>query len=63
MSALQTTGPEPQPDGRLIRIEHLVKTYLLGEVEVHALRGISLTSLGGNSSRSWAPPAPANRRS
>jgi putative ABC transport system ATP-binding protein len=30
-------------DGRLIRIDHLTKTYLLGEVEVHALRGVSLT--------------------
>jgi len=29
-------------DGELIRIDHLVKTYLLGEVEVHALRGVSL---------------------
>jgi putative ABC transport system ATP-binding protein len=27
---------------RLIRIDHLVKTYLLGEVEVHALRGVSI---------------------
>ena len=26
----------------LIQIEHLAKTYLLGEVEVHALRGVSL---------------------
>jgi putative ABC transport system ATP-binding protein len=29
-------------NGRLIQIDHLVKTYLLGEVEVHALRGVSL---------------------
>ena len=37
---------EPAPaaagDGRLIQIDHLVKTYLLGEVEVHALRGVTL---------------------
>ncbi len=26
----------------LINIEHLVRTYMLGEVEVHALRGVSL---------------------
>jgi putative ABC transport system ATP-binding protein len=26
----------------LIRIDHITKTYLLGEVEVHALRGVSL---------------------
>jgi putative ABC transport system ATP-binding protein len=29
-------------DGNLIQIDHLVKTYMLGEVEVHALRGVSL---------------------
>ncbi len=29
-------------NGRVIRIDHLVKTYMLGEVEVHALRGVSL---------------------
>jgi putative ABC transport system ATP-binding protein len=29
-------------NGRLISIDHLVKTYLLGEIEVHALRGVSL---------------------
>ena len=29
-------------NGELIQIEHLVKTYLLGEVEVHALRGVSI---------------------
>jgi len=28
-------------DGQLIHIEHLTKTYTLGEVEVHALRGVS----------------------
>ena len=39
---------EPSPavpaggDGRRIQIDHIVKTYLLGEVEVHALRGVSL---------------------
>ncbi|MBP1691406.1 MAG: transporter ATP-binding protein, partial [Bacteroidetes bacterium] len=29
-------------NGTLIRIAHLVKNYQLGEVEVHALRGVSL---------------------
>lgn len=33
--------------GHLIQIEHLVKTYLLGEVEVHALRGVSLSVARG----------------
>jgi putative ABC transport system ATP-binding protein len=35
-------GP-PGIDGTLIRIDHLVKIYQLGEVEVHALRGVSLS--------------------
>jgi putative ABC transport system ATP-binding protein len=34
-------------NGRLIRIEHLVKTYMLGEVEVHALRGVSIDVRNG----------------
>jgi putative ABC transport system ATP-binding protein len=29
-------------NGALIRIDHLVKTYSLGETEVHALRGVSV---------------------
>jgi putative ABC transport system ATP-binding protein len=29
-------------DGALIRIDHLVKTYQLGEMQVHALRGVTL---------------------
>jgi putative ABC transport system ATP-binding protein len=29
-------------NGYLIRIDHLVKTYMLGDIEVHALRGVSL---------------------
>jgi putative ABC transport system ATP-binding protein len=41
MNGLAST-PLPGSDGALIRIDHLVKTYTLGEVEVHALRGISL---------------------
>lgn len=31
----------------LIRIEHLVKVYQLGEVEVHALRGITVQIMAG----------------
>jgi putative ABC transport system ATP-binding protein len=31
----------PDQQEPLIRIEHLVKIYMLGEVEVHALRGVS----------------------
>jgi putative ABC transport system ATP-binding protein len=29
-------------NGHLIKIDHLAKTYMLGEIEVHALRGVSL---------------------
>ncbi len=36
-----------KPRGQLIQIEHLTKTYVLGEVEVHALRGISLDISAG----------------
>ena len=36
------TAPPAPGDGRLIQIDHLVKTYMLGEVEVHALRGVTL---------------------
>ena len=36
------------PSGRpLIHIDHLVKTYIMGEVEVHALRGVSLDVVPG----------------
>lgn len=34
--------PEP-----LIKIEHLTKTYFMGDVEVHALRGVDLTIQAG----------------
>ncbi len=33
---------ENRADGSLIAIDHLTKVYQLGEVEVHALRGVSL---------------------
>jgi len=32
----------PSRDGELIRIDHITKVYQLGEVEVHALRGVSV---------------------
>jgi len=34
-------------NGALVHVEHLVKIYTLGDVEVHALRGISLTIEAG----------------
>jgi putative ABC transport system ATP-binding protein len=34
-------------NGKLIEIEHLVKIYQLGEVDVHALRGVSLEVKSG----------------
>src|SRR2546430_10048386 len=34
----------PAPDRRnVIQLEHIHKTYTMGDVEVHALRGVSLT--------------------
>ena len=38
--ALGVEVPEPQP---VIQLEHIHKTYTMGDVEVHALRGVSLT--------------------
>ena len=32
--------PEPQP---IIKLDHIHKTYTMGDMEVHALRGVSLT--------------------
>ena len=34
--------PSSRTDGELIRIDHITKVYQLGEVEVHALRGVSV---------------------
>jgi putative ABC transport system ATP-binding protein len=40
---IQDLTPSPRgPDVALIAIDHMTKVYQLGEVEVHALRGISL---------------------
>ncbi|HTY58695.1 MAG TPA: ABC transporter ATP-binding protein [Bacteroidota bacterium] len=40
-----STGPASvsSGDGQLIQIDHLAKTYMLGEVEVHALRSVTLS--------------------
>ncbi len=38
--ALGAEIPEPSP---VIQLEHIHKTYTMGDVEVHALRGVSLT--------------------
>lgn len=46
MSAQSTTAP-PVSNGALIRIDHLTKIYPLGEVEVHALRGVSVEIRNG----------------
>jgi putative ABC transport system ATP-binding protein len=35
-------APRTSADGQLIQIDHLAKTYMLGEVEVHALRSVSV---------------------
>jgi putative ABC transport system ATP-binding protein len=42
MSALSTTPPAPDPNTPTIRLEGVHKTYNLGEVQVQALRGVSL---------------------
>ena len=46
----------------VIRVENVTRTYHVGDVDVHALRGVSLTIEPASSSPSWARPAPANRR-
>jgi putative ABC transport system ATP-binding protein len=38
----QPAAPQAQSDGTLIRINHLTRNYLLGDIEVHALRGVSM---------------------
>ena len=40
-------SPASQSNGQLIKIDHMAKTYMLGEVEVHALRGVSLEVRSG----------------
>ena len=47
----------------VISIKNLVKTYIVGEVEVRALRGVSLDVQRGRvRRRSPDRPAPASRR-
>jgi putative ABC transport system ATP-binding protein len=40
--SVSSPAPSAGTNGALIQIDHLFKNYLLGEVEVHALRGVSL---------------------
>jgi putative ABC transport system ATP-binding protein len=41
---LSATAFEPQPEARpVIELDHIHKIYTMGDVEVHALRGVSLT--------------------
>ena len=50
-------------DGPLIRVEELRKSYVVGDVTVHALRGVTLEIARG-SLWPWSGfPAAANRRS
>ncbi len=39
---IRPDSPKPEHNGELIHIEHVTKTYQLGEMEVHALRGVTL---------------------
>jgi len=38
----QVVQPTPGSNGVVIDVQHLIKTYHLGEIEVHALRGVSI---------------------
>ena len=49
-------------NGQVIRIENLTKTYQMGEIQVHALRGVSFTVNEGEILAVWAPQVPANQR-
>ena len=45
---LDVEGREPQTGARpVIELEQVHKIYTMGDVEVHALRGISLTIMEG----------------
>ena len=44
----------------IIQLRDLAKTYHTGEVEVKAVRGVSLTIRAAPSWPSWARAAPAN---
>lgn len=44
---IASPGLESARDGQLIHVEHVTKTYQLGEVEVHALRGVTVEIRSG----------------
>jgi ABC-type glutathione transport system ATPase component len=46
----------------VIKLADIHKTYHTGEVDVHAVRGVSLEIFRANSWRSWARAAPAKAR-
>ena len=46
----------------MIEIREIRKTYQMGEVSVHALRGITLTIDAGDMVAIMGPPDRANRR-
>jgi hypothetical protein len=47
----------------LIRLDHIHKTYQMGDVEIHALRGINVEDRARRfSSPSWARQVQANQR-
>jgi len=54
--ALATQAPEARP---VIELDHIHKVYQMGDVEVHALRGVSLTIREGEFVAimgAWADP-------
>ena len=52
----------PTTEDFMIEIRDLKKTYHVGEIDVHALRGVDLSLSAASLSRWWVPAAPANRR-
>jgi len=44
----------------VIKLAKFNKTYHTGEVDVHAVRGVSREIMPANWSPSWVPAAPAN---
>ncbi|MEZ5287057.1 MAG: hypothetical protein R2712_20070 [Vicinamibacterales bacterium] len=46
----------------LIETRDLWKTYVMGDEEIHALRGVSIAIERGGTSPSWGRPARASPR-